>query len=676
VHFAAASGQNERGHIVVANACAGHHDDAVASARDEFAQALGSGRGRRCLARTQHPRDAESDEHFEGPVGVGAQIEGAVARHRQRPRNRAQLAKPSLVKLALGGQDPGDEAGCPSPPQFVGIAPHDRELVIVVEEIPAAWPQHREDGNRHRGLHGLQHAEARCEAAFEQRTAQFEAAGACGRGGASAGDRVDCNFNEDLRYDSACHPDYGAYMRAQLLHLSGPDRGRTVTYDMPVVTIGSSPSSEALIYDPGVQPNHARIDWVEEQCAFHLRAVEGRVFVNGNEVEEIILQDDDQLEFGVDGPMARFHIYVPNGAVCKPVRKMLNDARAVGRVSGGAAATSSFTRDLFTQATMKLKVGFPAAVLGIIGAAFLASWLGGWLGSRPSEAERRRTADSVTHAELEELRSLQRQQHEALAKMSRANAVVMRIQQEWSRGVCLMHGVFRIRMPDQSWLIVNGPEPFEIEYTGSGFLVSAEGHIVTNRHVVAPWMEMDGLAPLMKSGAVPEFVHFSATFPGRAPIDVPIAGIRRRTDDLDVAVVKVDAALVADVPVLPLQIGGPDPEDQRAIVVGYPTGLAALLARADNQLVDKLRQEQASMTQAIEELAATGQISPMITQGVVSNVQERMLVYDAPTTHGGSGGPVFNGSGEVIAVNYAILPDFGGANFGVPIRFARELLPQ
>jgi serine protease Do len=61
---------------------------------------------------------------------------------------------------------------------------------------------------------------------------------------------------------------------------------------------------------------------------------------------------------------------------------------------------------------------------------------------------------------------------------------------------------------------------------------------------------------------------------------------------------------------------------------------------------------------------------------VISNVQPRVISYDASTTHGGSGGPVFGGSGEVIAVNFAILPDFSGANFGVPIRFARELVAK
>lgn len=462
-------------------------------------------------------------------------------------------------------------------------------------------------------------------------------------------------------------------MRAQLLYLSGPDRGRTVTYEPRIVTLGSAPESTAVLTSDSVAPRHARIEFVPDQCAFHLRALDGRVFVNGNEVEEIVLQDDDQIEFGVDGPLVRFHVYVPIGAVCKPVRKMLADARAVRRACGSVTATRSLTRDLLTKATMQLKIGVP--LLAILG-AFVSGWVGGWLGSQPSDAERRRTADAVTHAELEELRQRQARQQEALAGMARANAVVRRIQQEWSRGVCLMHGVFRLRMMDNSWFKAPDSDPLEIEYTGSGFLVGSAGYVVTNRHVVAPWLEMEQLEPLLKAGMTPEFVHLTATFPGHAPIPVPVDGIRRRQDDLDVAVVVLDPAQLAGVPVLPLSTAPTEPEDQRAYVVGYPTGLAVLLARADEVLVEKLRHEQATMTQAIEQLAATNQITPLITQGIVSNVDEHKVVYDALTTHGGSGGPVFGGNGEVIAVNFAIMPDYTGANFGVPIRFARELLPH
>ncbi|MEO6597411.1 MAG: trypsin-like peptidase domain-containing protein, partial [Planctomycetota bacterium] len=383
-------------------------------------------------------------------------------------------------------------------------------------------------------------------------------------------------------------------MRAQLLHLSGPDRGRTLTYDARVVTVGAAPTCEAVVSAPGVAEKHAQIEFVEEECQFHLRRREGQVFVNGTEVEEVILQDGDRLEFGAGGPVARFRIYVPNGAACKPVRRMLADARDVANVSGGAAATQTLTRDLFTQATTKLKVGVPVA---LVAGAFLAGWLGGWIGSKP-DAERARQAeletraeleqlrkqqpvDTVTRAELETLRRAQEQQHEELAKLARANASVMRIQKEWSRGVCLLHGIFRLRMPDKTWFELVSAEPFEVEYTGSGFRATGAGHIVTNRHVVAPWFEMEGVKRLVAIGATPEFTHLTATFPGLAPLDVPPDSILRRQDDLDVAVVKLDPKDLDGVPVLPLHDQQSEAEDQRAIVVGYPTGLAALLARAD-----------------------------------------------------------------------------------------------
>jgi S1-C subfamily serine protease len=98
------------------------------------------------------------------------------------------------------------------------------------------------------------------------------------------------------------------------------------------------------------------------------------------------------------------------------------------------------------------------------------------------------------------------------------------------------------------------------------------------------------------------------------------------------------------------------------------------MAKADQRLVGRLQAERASMSKVIEQLAEAGSISPMITEGTLGNQLERLLVYDAVTTHGGSGGPVFGSDGTVIAVNAAIMPGFSGANFGVPIRFARELL--
>ena len=45
-------------------------------------------------------------------------------------------------------------------------------------------------------------------------------------------------------------------------------------------------------------------------------------------------------------------------------------------------------------------------------------------------------------------------------------------------------------------------------------------------------------------------------------------------------------------------------------------------------------------------------------------------MFDAPSAQGGSGGPVFNKHGQVIAVEYAVLQKFGGNSFGIPIAYA------
>ncbi len=479
-------------------------------------------------------------------------------------------------------------------------------------------------------------------------------------------------------------------MRAQLLHLSGPLRGRTVTYET-TVRVGRAHDNEAVLADDLVAEHHAQIDFVQDECQFHLRRIGGQVFVNGNEVEEVILQDGDQLEFGQGGPRARFRIYVPIGAVCKPVHRMLADARDVARASGSAAATHTLWRDLFTQATLTLKVGFPVLLLVLAG---LSGWLGGFVGGRPLteqlatrdelEALRRQQAeqarqvppvDAVTQGELEALRAAQKEQQEKLATMARRSTTVRRVQKELAKGVCLLHGAFRLRLTDGTWFETEG-EPWEVEYTGSGFLATAAGHVITNRHVIAPWLEIEPVVKLIERGAKPEFRFLTATFPGRSPIAVPVESIRRRDDDRDVAVVQLPADQLESVPVLPLHLGPLDGDDQTAIVVGYPTGLAAMLARADSEIVTKLQAQGATMSDAIAELAKNGQINPTITQGVISNVQERVITYDASTTHGGSGGPVLGGDGEVIAVNFAIVRDFAGSNLGVPIRFAVELLPK
>ncbi len=76
------------------------------------------------------------------------------------------------------------------------------------------------------------------------------------------------------------------------------------------------------------------------------------------------------------------------------------------------------------------------------------------------------------------------------------------------------------------------------------------------------------------------------------------------------------------------------------------------------------------------ELALAGLVKPLASRGIVGQVSGEAIIYDAQTGAGGSGGPVLNLKGEVIAVNRATLAEFGGPNIGVPARHAFHLLEQ
>ncbi len=69
-----------------------------------------------------------------------------------------------------------------------------------------------------------------------------------------------------------------------------------------------------------------------------------------------------------------------------------------------------------------------------------------------------------------------------------------------------------------------------------------------------------------------------------------------------------------------------------------------------------------------------GALVPLATHGVLSDATPGKLIYDAVTTSGGSGGPVIGPEGTVIAVNFAMLREFQGSNFGVPIRYVQALI--
>src|SRR6184192_3429916 len=102
-------------------------------------------------------------------------------------------------------------------------------------------------------------------------------------------------------------------------------------------------------------------------------------------------------------------------------------------------------------------------------------------------------------------------------------------------------------------------------------------------------------------------------------------------------------------------------------------GIAGMVAKSPTGIYQRLAYRHNDIT-AASELAALSLIRPSATCGHLGDVVGDKLIYDAPTAHGGSGGPVFNSRGEVIGINAAYIDGFSGGTLGISIDALRPLI--
>jgi len=167
------------------------------------------------------------------------------------------------------------------------------------------------------------------------------------------------------------------------------------------------------------------------------------------------------------------------------------------------------------------------------------------------------------------------------------------------------------------------------EARGSGFIVSADGIVVTNNHVVK---DAKTLSVTLDDGTV---------------LPAKVIGTDPRTD---IAVLKVDAK--KKLPYIQLGNSRDVKPGEWVVAMGNPFGLGG---------------------------SVTAGIVSAVSRDIGQGPYDQFIQVDAPINHGNSGGPLFTQDGKVIGMNTAIYSPNGGSvgiGFAIPSDMIRTVTAQ
>jgi serine protease Do len=173
----------------------------------------------------------------------------------------------------------------------------------------------------------------------------------------------------------------------------------------------------------------------------------------------------------------------------------------------------------------------------------------------------------------------------------------------------------------------NGPQP-ELHGLGSGFIVSPDGYIVTNAHVV------DGASEV------------TVKLTDRREFTAKVIGADKRTD---IALIKIDAK---NLPALDINAKPAIKRGEWVVAIGSPFGFESSVS--------------AGVISGVHRALPNGQMVPFIQTDVAVNP-------------GNSGGPLLNAAGQVVGVNSQIYSRSGGymgLSFAIPADIAAKVADQ
>ncbi len=471
------------------------------------------------------------------------------------------------------------------------------------------------------------------------------------------------------------------------------------------------------------------------------------IFVNKNRVKgTVTLQPGDEVQLGLNGPVFSFDIYprpqdmmsatrvveIPTSIKATTVSELHTAPLEVGEPAKVGLGKQTVERMLVAErkksySGMGIVLGAVILLLGILGYAFRGKIFG---------------TNTIIKKELVvDSAQMRKKSPDVIAKENMDK--VVQIEFAWelydaSTGQDLWHVFDRRKLADslyhpvalyiqnsqgryEPYLQLTSDKPYGIQIgvpgaSGSGFVVSEDGFILTNRHVGAGWntswnfqsydfpgllVEPDASGKLVITNKVVnrEDVgnwvpaetsmidgHQSSNIKGKNTyMNVIFAGTSLRrpvqsstpSDDHDVALIKVEIPESLSKVTMKDNYNQIQP-GQAVTVMGYP-GVAPqeIVLRKSN---DPFHPN--SMVSTVP--------TPTVTPGNIGRLvpasSDKNLTYSAfgdsyqltinATGHGNSGGPLFDDEGNVIGLFYAGTSDAAGTqiSFAVPIKYGLELM--
>lgn len=394
-------------------------------------------------------------------------------------------------------------------------------------------------------------------------------------------------------------------MRVIFTHLSGSKKGDNDKLVEECISIGRAPDNIIVFADSDrrVSAHHAEIRRRGDQFILRDLGSTNGTMVNGRRVMTTELQPDDLIEFGAGGPLVRFGIerdgvVSPTEEVEAPLlTQSTTEQLAYQNIT---AQSSSSIRRSRTKNTWLIAAVAVAMVFGATG--------GIWLASR--------------------------------IEASRVPSGFAGVAERNSPAVVFIRAEFTLT--DASGQVV-----MTEARTGTGFVISGDGLIVTNRHLIRDW-EYNATP----GAATGQTTKIDVVFPGQRRDDAIAATVYKLSagPETDIAILKItpppDMPVVQGLETEPAQIN----QGEDIAVIGYPLGMDLL------------------------NLTGSARIETSLSTGVVSRVTPSMIQLNIRAYQGNSGGPVLNRRGRVIGILTANIGTAQDITLCTPIGLALELV--